>query len=113
MSDRVGGTAGRDFVPGVHRPSVTLAHLTVRRRVERALDVGTGNGVQAILAAAHAERVVATDINPRALAYAGLNASLNGCDNIEFRHGSFLDPVAGDRFDLVVSNPPYVISPES
>jgi Methylase of polypeptide chain release factors len=54
----------------VHRPSVTLASLTVRRDVASALDVGTGCGVQALLAAKHAERVVATDINERALAFA-------------------------------------------
>jgi SAM-dependent methyltransferase len=112
-SDPIGGQAGASFVPGVHRPSATLAHLTVRRPVRRALDVGTGNGVQAILAAQHAEHVVATDVNPRALRFAEFNARLNGRDNVECRLGSFLEPVAGERFELVVSNPPYVVSPES
>jgi SAM-dependent methyltransferase len=102
-----------DHVPGVHRPSVALAHLTVRGERERALDVGTGNGIQAILLAAHAERVVATDVNARALAYASFNAALNGVRNVETRHGSFFEPVAGEQFDLVVANPPYVVSPES
>src|SRR5204863_7324383 len=102
-----------DHVPGVHRPSVALAHLTVRGEGERALDVGTGNGIQAILLAAHAEHVVATDVNPRALALASLNAALHGVSNVETRCGSFFEPVAGERFDLVVSNPPYVVSPDS
>jgi SAM-dependent methyltransferase len=102
-----------DHVPGVHRPSVALAHLTVRREGERALDVGTGNGIQAILLAEHAERVVATDVNARALSYAAFNAALNGVGNIELRHGSFFEPVEGELFDLVVANPPYVVSPES
>jgi methylase of polypeptide subunit release factors len=102
-----------DHVAAVHGPSATLAHLTVRRPVERALDVGTGNGIQALLAAAHAERVVATDVNERALAFAAFNAALNGVENVELRAGSFFEPVAGERFDLVVANPPYVISPES
>ena len=102
-----------DHVPGVHRPSVALAHLTVRGDGERALDVCTGNGIQAILLAAHAEHVVATDVNPRALAYAAFNAALNGVGNVETRHGSFFEPVEGERFDLVVANPPYVVSPES
>ncbi|HEX7582857.1 MAG TPA: methyltransferase [Gaiellaceae bacterium] len=102
-----------DHVAGVHRPSTTLAALTVRRPVQSALDVGTGCGLQALLAAKHAEHVVATDVNERALAFAEFTARLNGVDNIEFRAGSFLEPVHGERFDLIVSNPPYVISPET
>jgi methylase of polypeptide subunit release factors len=101
-----------DHVPGVHRPSVALAHLTVRSAGERALDVGTGNGIQAILLAAHARHVVATDVNARALAYAGFNATLNGVHNVEVRRGSFFEPVEGEQFDLVAVNPPYVVSPE-
>jgi SAM-dependent methyltransferase len=113
-SDHAGAAEGHaDHVPGVHRPSVALAHLTVRGKGERALDVGTGNGIQAILLAAHAERVVATDVNPRALAYATFNAALNGVGNVETRHGSFFEPVEGEQFDLIVANPPYVVSPES
>jgi SAM-dependent methyltransferase len=102
-----------DHVPGVHRPSVALAHLTVRGLGERALDVGTGNGIQAILLAAHAEHVVATDVNGRALEYAAFNGALNGVRNVETRQGSFFEPVAGEQFELVVANPPYVVSPES
>jgi methylase of polypeptide subunit release factors len=102
-----------DHVAGVHPPSLTLSHLTVRRPVETALDVGTGSGIQAILASRHSNHVVATDLNERALNLAGFNALLNGVENVEFRAGSFFEPVAGERFDLVTSNPPYVISPES
>jgi methylase of polypeptide subunit release factors len=69
--------------------------------------------VQALLAAPHCERVVATDLNERALAFAECNATLNGVTNIEFRAGSFFEPVHGECFDLVLSNPPYVISPET
>lgn len=113
-SDHAGAAeAHADHVPGVHRPSVALAHLTVRGEGERALDLCTGNGIQAILLAAHAGHVVATDVNPRALAFATFNAALNGVDNVEVRHGSFFEPVVGERFDLVVANPPYVVSPES
>jgi methylase of polypeptide subunit release factors len=102
-----------DWVPGIQAPSVTLAKLAVRRAVARALDLGTGCGIQALLAAKHAERVVATDVNPRALAYAAFNARLNGVENVELRTGSAFEPVEGERFDLIVANPPYVISPDA
>ena len=75
--------------------------------------MGTGCGIQAILAARHSGRVVATDVNARALAFAAFNARLNGVENVEFREGSFFEPVRGSRFGLVTCNPPYVISPES
>ena len=113
-SDRAAAAEGHaDHVPGVHRPSVALAHLTVRREDERALDIATGNGIQAILLAAHADHVVATDVNARALDYATFNAALNGVQNVETRLGSFFEPVAGEQFDLVVANPPYVVSPDT
>lgn len=111
-SDDPHGTVGASYVPEVSRSSVTLASLTLRRPVERALDVGTGNGIQAVLASRHAGAVVATDVSERALAFAELNCALNGVDNVELRVGSFLEPVAGERFGLVVSNPPFAISPD-
>lgn len=101
-----------DYVPGVQAPSVTLAKLAVREQVDSALDLGTGSGLQALLAAKHCRRVVATDINPRALNFAEFNCRLNGLDNIDLRPGWGFDPVQGERFDLIVSNPPYVISPD-
>ncbi len=102
-----------DHVAGVHGPSLTLSHLTVRRPVETALDVGTGSGIQAILAARHSGHVVATDVSSRALNFAAFNAALNGVERIELRAGSFFEPVEATRFGLVTCNPPYVISPES
>ena len=115
VSDRdADGQAGSEWVAGLHPPSVTLAKLTVRREVGRALDVCTGNGIQALLASRHAETVVATDINPRALEIAGLELlSLNGNSNVELRQGSYFEPAGNERFDLITCNPPYVISPES
>lgn len=102
-----------DRVAGVHRPSATLAHLTIREPVECALDLGTGNGIQAILLSRHAERVIATDVNERALAFAAFNTALNGACNVELRAGNLLEPVAGQRFGCIACNPPYVISPDS
>ena len=83
-----GMEARPDHVAGVHGPSLTLSHLTVRRQVETALDVGTGSGVQALLAARHSDRVVATDLNERALEFAAFNAVLNGAENVEVRAGA-------------------------
>ena len=83
-----------DRVAGVHRPSATLAHLTVREPVERALDLCAGNGIQALLLSRHARHVVATDVNRRALAFAAFNFALNGVANVELREGSLLEPVS-------------------
>ncbi len=102
-----------DHVMGVTTSSVFLASLTVRDRVRDVLDVGCGCGIQSVLAATHADRVVACDINPRALEYTRFNAALNGVRNVECRQGSFFEPVRGEKFDLVVSNPPFVISPDN
>jgi methylase of polypeptide subunit release factors len=90
-----------------------LAALTPRRRVARAVDIGTGNGAHALLAARHSDRVIATDLNPRALAYTEINAAVNGLDNIETRLGSLFEPVAGEQFDLITCNAPFVVSPEA
>ncbi|MGI8845003.1 MAG: methyltransferase [Thermoleophilaceae bacterium] len=105
--------SGDDVVPGLSSAAETLASLTPRREVQSALDVGTGSGLHALLAARHATRVVATDLSERALAYARLSAALSGITNIEFRRGSFFEPVADEQFDLITCNPPFVISPES
>jgi methylase of polypeptide subunit release factors len=110
---RGGEPAPADHVPGVHRPSVTLAHLTVRRPVRSFLDLGTGCGVEALLASTHAERVLATDVNQRAVNFAAFNAQLNLAATVECRAGSWFDPIGDERFDTIACNPPYVISPAS
>lgn len=99
-----------DHVLGVGSASTSLAQLTVRDPVGSALDLGTGCGVQALHLSDHADRVVATDVNRRALTLARATAALNGVD-LELREGSLFEPVADERFDLVVSNPPFVVSP--
>ena len=102
-----------DCVPGINPPTVLLAQLAIRRPVQTALDIGTGNGVHALLAARHAGHVVATDINPRALNVTAFNALLNGVANIECRQGSFFEPVEDETFDFISTNPPFVISPDT
>ncbi len=102
-----------DHVLGVGAATRTLASLTVRRPIESALDLGTGSGAQALLASRHAQRVVATDINPRALRYARTNLALNDIHNVDLRKGSLFGAVEGESFDLIVSNPPFVVSPDT
>jgi hypothetical protein len=107
----LGTSLPADHVLGVGGASRTLAELVIPAPVERALDLGTGCGIQALLVSRHARQVVATDISERALAFAAVNARLNGVHNVEFRHGSMFEPVEGETFDLIVSNPPFVITP--
>jgi methylase of polypeptide subunit release factors len=107
-----GGPARPDHVLGVGPATRTLAAITVRRRIETALDLCCGSGVHALLAARHAGTVVGVDINARALRLAELNAGLNGTSNVAWLEGNLLEPVQGLAFDLVVANPPFVISPD-
>lgn len=111
-----------DFMPRDHAFDVVLpigpsgrylASLTVRESISGALDIGCGCGIQSLLMSRHARQVTATDINPRALALTQLNAELNGATNIEVVLGSYFEPVRGQRFDLIVANLPYVITPET
>jgi methylase of polypeptide subunit release factors len=112
-----GRPLAEDHVLGVGGASVTLARCTVRTPVDRVLDLGTGCGIQALHAARHAQAVVGTDTSARALRMAELNWLLNAPTiagtELSTRAGSLLDPVAGEDFDLVVSNPPFVITPRS
>lgn len=108
--DGAPGRVGADHVLGISSASTSLAQLTVRAPVDRALDLGTGCGVQALHLARHAREVVATDVNARALWLTRFNALLNGI-RLDVREGSFFEPVRDESFDLVVTNPPFVISP--
>ncbi len=101
------------FVAPAPQTARALARLTVRTPVGSALDVGAGSGVQALLAARHSTRVTATDVNPRALAYCRLNAMLNDIHNVTPALGSGFQTLGRRRFFLIVSNPPYVVSPDA
>jgi len=87
--------------------------FTLRQPFRSALDLGTGCGIQALAAAAGSEHVVATDVNPRAAEFVAFNARLNGVQNLEYLAGDLFQPVANRRFDLIVSNPPFFITPSS
>lgn len=108
----LGTDAAKDFVlPASTHSANFLRLLTMREAVENTLDLGCGCGIHALFAARHSTHVVATDISPQAIRYTRFNALLNGIDNIECREGSLFEPVPNQAFDLIVSNPPFVISP--
>lgn len=117
------GVLRHDHVLGIGQASTTLVRTTIRRPVARALDLGTGCGIQSFHLLHHAEHVTATDISARALAFTRFNLLLNAEalhinpadpeSRVSLRLGSLLDPVTGETFDLVVSNPPFVITPRS
>jgi len=100
------------FNPKVPRTGMFLAAQIQARTVQRdwdVLDMGTGSGVCAVFAAKHARRVVAVDINPAAVRCACINALMNHMEHrIDIRHGDLFAPVRGERFDLILFNPPFV-----
>lgn len=102
-----------DHVLGIGGASLTLVRLQLPRTGVRVLDLGTGCGVQAMHAARRGCEVVATDVSPRALGIAAQNLSLNAVEGVELRAGSLYESVAGERFDQLLSNPPFVITPRA
>lgn len=92
--------------------TLMLYHAAIRRRTRRTLEVGTGCGAVGLAAALQSDQVVATDLNQRAVDVTRFNAWLNGLDNVDCRQGSLFEPVAGERFDVILSNPPFFITPD-
>lgn len=103
-------------LPGVYAPQADTYLLAQALRAEEltadtdVLDVCTGSGALAVLAARMGARVAATDISRRAVLTARLNAARAG-QRVRVLHGDLTGPVARYRFDVVVSNPPYVPAP--
>ena len=110
-----GGALDAGHVLGVGGASTTLSSLIPTSQARRVLDLGTGCGIQSLHASRHAGAIVATDISRRALDLAALTLRLNGLElgpgGIDLRHGDLFAPVADERFDRIVSNPPFVITP--
>lgn len=100
------------FNPSLPRTGEFLASMLDSKTVNRnfsVLDMGTGSGVCAIFAAKYAARVVAVDINPAAVRCAGINALLNHVeDKVDVRYGDLFSSVRGEKFDLILFNPPFL-----
>jgi methylase of polypeptide subunit release factors len=114
LSDHAVITSGALMADTIVWPSPTTLlcyYLSIQAPVGRTLDLGTGNGILALASASHSATVVATDLNPRAREFCLFNAALNGLSNLEFREGNAFEPVQGERFDLILANPPFFVTP--
>lgn len=113
--DRASASQQPDAVMSLNLSSHALAQVTLPPGSEPSctLDVGTGCGVHALLAARRGSTAVGTDLNPRAVAFARFNAALNGIENATFRVGDLYEPVTGEQFDRILVNPAFILSPES
>ena len=105
----VGEELNPEVVLGVGGATNTLLNLIPNQHVNKSWDLGCGSGAVSIALSQFSDQVIATDISNRALDYAKQSAKANNIENIEFRIGSLVEPVANEKFDLIVSNPPFVI----
>ena len=108
---RVHSELSFDFVLPVNPTARHLYRFTIRQPFHRVLDLCAGCGVHALAAAVSADEVIATDLNARAAKFVQFNAVLNGLDNIRSLTGDGFAPVSGEEFDLIICNPPFVLSP--
>ncbi|MBV9946650.1 MAG: methyltransferase [Myxococcales bacterium] len=110
FGDRPG--SGREAVPPLCGATLDLARAAMpaagEPAFESAIDVGSGAGAVALLLARAARRVVAVDVDPRAVAFTRLNAMVNGATGLDVRLGDLFEPVAGQRFDRIAAHPPFL-----
>jgi methylase of polypeptide subunit release factors len=105
-------TEGGDAVMGAGETTMDLCQAAYpRQRLGDLLDLGCGAGTVALLFSRFADRAVGVDLNGRALSLSRVNAAVNGMPAVDFRQGDLFEPVVDERFDLVVSQPPYVALP--
>ncbi len=108
---KLGSSAKFNHVLTLNPAAEYLLRFTIRKPCEAALDLCAGCGIHALAAAGHCQRVTATDLNPRATEYAAFNARLNGFNNIQCLTGDTYEPVQGQKFDLIICNPPFILAP--
>lgn len=97
------------YPPG--KDSFNLARGMIDVQCDSLLDLCTGSGIQAVLASRFAKKVTGIDINPRAVNFSRFNAMLNQRENVSFLLGDLYKPIAGEKFDRITANPPFVPSP--
>lgn len=104
---------GEDAVMGFGETTMAMCGAALSSRpAGRVLDLGCGAGTAALLFARRAKAVVGTDVSPRAVALARANVALNDLAGVDLREGDLFAPVAGETFDLIVSQPPFVPRPD-
>lgn len=109
--ERIQSGAGSDLVSGITQSTASLANAAIRRRSRATLDLGTGSGVLAFMAAGWSDEVDAVDLNARAVAFAKFNAALNNRPNVRSSAGDLFAPVEGKLFDSILCNPPFAVTP--
>ena len=110
---RLSKSIGEDDVLMVNTTTLILLNLAIRTPCRSLLDLGTGCGVVAMVAAQFGEQVTGTDLTNRAGNFARFNAWLNEIPNVEIVTGDLFQPVSGRRFERILSNPPYYVTPSS
>ncbi len=113
LASRMSSAQSSDIVLWPNPTTRLLQLFCVRQPSRATLDLGTGCGILGVLSAAASERVIATDLNPRAAEFSLFNARLNGVENLEYRNGDTFEPVDGSGFDLIMANPPFFVTPTS
>jgi carbamoyltransferase len=107
-----GDALEEDPVMYIGMDSHGLVQTAPRQTCESLLDLCCGSGIQGIVATRYSRHVTAVDLNPRAVRFARFNASFNGISNYQVRQGSLYEVVAGEKFDCILANPPFVPSPD-
>jgi carbamoyltransferase len=101
-----------DPVMYIGSDSLGLVQTAPRYSSQKTLDLCTGSGVQAIVASRYSEKVLAVDINPRAVRFARFNTQLNGVTNVQVILNNLFQGMENETFDTILANPPFVPSPE-
>lgn len=101
------------FVPTLCDAALHLDAVSIKTPVAKTLDLCCGFALHGILSSSGSDSVVVSDLNPRAAEFARFNAALNDCENLTAVTGDLFEQVADQRFDRILANPPFIISPEA